>query len=451
MKTLLTIGCLLVAGDGLMAQVNLPSAHAVRSVSGQFVIYDRRTESAVAGARVSNDPQLLELTPQLLVVSCERIKQAIYTELNANRDWQGTIYTSIRPGGTVATAPQINLERLGNRWSYRLELPERVGRAALVRSLVQVVLLEMANRRAIERSAEVPLWLTEGLTQRLLAAREIELILPRPTLQVGTIAITETMQQKRDPDPLAETRRILQENPAATIEELSWPQPETFTPAQTAVFQASAHLLVAELLRLKQGPELLRGFVFSLGRYYNWQTALWQAYPEQFPNQLAFAKWWSLQSAYTVGRDHKQLWTVAESAEQLEKILHTTVAVRVNTNDLPGRAEVTLQTIIAEWDTVRQMALLPDKVHELEQARRRVAPPLIALVYDYQMAVDNYIKQRQRSTTTFADIRNLPPSIQRVAREAIQRLNELDARRASLLAAEQAKATAPATGGLGAK
>lgn len=447
MKALLAIALLAVASNVIGNEFKLPVADSVRSVSGQFVIYDRCGDNPALPPRLNEDPELVELTPKLLVVSCERIKQALYAELNASRDWRGNIFVNLRPGGNLTTPPQISGEPFGTRWNYRVELPQRVGRSAYVRALVHVVLLEMANRQAVGRSAEIPLWLIEGFTQRLLASREVELILPPPTATVGTIALTRTLQEKRDPDPLAEARRILREYPAATIEELSWPTPETFNRTQAEVFQASAHLLVAELLRLERGPELLRNFVASLARFYNWQPALQHVYHNHFDSQLAFAKWWTLQAAYFVGRDNKQLWTIEESADQLDQLLHASVAVRVTTNDLPVRTQVKLQTIIAEWNTVRQMEFLPGKIRELDHARVRVAPEFIALVHEYQVALTDYIKQRQRSTTTFTDIRNLPPSIQRVARDAIQKLDALDARRTAILA--QSKESGATTASFG--
>ena len=47
----------------------------------------------------------------------------------------------------------------------------------MIRAIVQTLLLEVANRQARERSAEIPLWLAEGLTQHLLAAAEADLVL----------------------------------------------------------------------------------------------------------------------------------------------------------------------------------------------------------------------------------------------------------------------------------
>ncbi len=179
----------------------------------------------------------MDLEPPFLVVSCERIKQALYAELGADRNWRGTIHATIRPARGSQDVPQINVERFGSGWIYRLDLPQEIERRQFIRTLVQVLLLEMANRNAGERSAEIPLWLSEGLSRRLLASREVELILPPPTMQFGSMLVTPTMLQVRDPDPLETARRVLRNRPPPTIDELSWPALDKFSREEAEVFQ----------------------------------------------------------------------------------------------------------------------------------------------------------------------------------------------------------------------
>jgi len=446
MKYLLTIGLLLLAGHSLVAQSPLPQLKAMRSVSGQFNIYDRRVASSLRPPEKTTKQPLLNLEPPFLVVSCERIKQAVYEELEATRDWSGSIHVSIRPVQGSQDTAQINAERLGTKWHYRVELPERMARDQFTRTMVQVLLLELANRSAGERSAEIPLWLSEGLTQQLLASREAELILPPPTLSVGAMLVTPTQLQKHDPDSLITARRVLRDQPVLTLAELSWPEPETFSANQALVFQCSVQLFTAELLKLKHGRESLRRFIAGLPEFYNWQTAFLRGYQDHFPNQLALEKWWALQSAYFVGRDHQQLWTLEESAEKLAALLQTAVAIRVKPGELPVRSDVSLQVVIREWDTPRQLTTLQTKLTELAQARRRVAPPFMTLVNDYATVLDDYLIKRKRSSATFTSFFTLPPSIQKVAAEATQRLDTLDARRAAILTMYSTNATAMSDG-----
>ncbi len=432
MKSLLAIGFLFVTGELLLAQTTLPFVNTMRSVSGQFIIYDRRVPTALRPPVSANGQQVLHLEPPFLVVSCERIKQALGEELGVGRRWTGNIHATIRPARGNQDTAQISVERLGARWNYKVELPERMAPDQFTRTVVQVLLLELANRAATERSAEIPLWLSEGLTQHLLASRELEIILPPPTRSVGLMMIEPKMNLKRDPDALATARRVLRDQPPLTLEEISWPAPDQFSRERAEVFQMSAQLFVAELLKLERGQESLRTFVTGLAQFYNWQTAFLRAYREHFPNQLAVEKWWALQSAYFAGRDHQQLWTAEESAQKLDALLHTAVAVRSTAGEMPARTDVSLQVVIREWNTPRQLATLHARLNDLAQARRRVAPAFITLVNDYATTLDDYMEKRKRSSATFSDFNSLPPSIQKIALEAIERLDVLDARRVAL-------------------
>ncbi|MEK7780132.1 MAG: hypothetical protein AAB370_01365 [Verrucomicrobiota bacterium] len=442
MKALLAISLLLMTGEMLKAQTTAPNLKAMRSVSGQFNIYDQRVATSQRPSGKPSDQQLLDLEPSFLVVSCERIKQAINAELGAGRDWNGSIQVALRSARSDRDTAQIHVERLGARWNYRVEFPDRIARDQFTRTVVQVLLLELANRSASERSAEIPLWLSEGLTRQLLASHEAELILPPPTMSVGAMLVTPTHLQKRDPDSLEVARRVLRDQPALMLAELSWPETEKFSPQQAEVFQCSAQLLVSELIRLKGGRENLRTFIAKLAQFYNWQPAFLRAYQDHFPNQLALEKWWALQSAYFAGRDHQQLWTLEESAQKLEELLRASVAIRTTAGELPVRKDVSLQVVIREWDTPRQMTTLQAKLNELAQARRRVAPPFMTLVNDYATVLDDYMNKRKGSSATFSDFRSLPPSIQKVVLEALPQLDMLDARRAVILADNLPKTTA---------
>jgi hypothetical protein len=425
MKTWFALSLLFLSGAAASAQP-LALNNALKSVSGQFLIYDLRPSGAPARAPLG--PNELELEPTVLVVSCERIKQALAHELDAGREWKRTINVTLRagrPGG----APKINVERFATTWNYRVTLPPRLPRDEFTRTIVQVLLLELANRTPSDHCAEIPLWLSEGLTQRLLAAQEVELVLPNPRVPVGTMLMAPAHVLKRDPDPLARARQILRDRPPPSIAELSWPEVEKLSPAAAEYFQVSAQLFVAELLELKRGPELLRTFTTRLPTVFNWQTAFWQAYPTNFPNQLALEKWWALQAAHFVGRDNKQLWTPAESAQKLDEVLHIAIAVRTRPEELPTRTDVPLQTVLREWDTVRQLKTAQDKILELDRLRIRVAPAYMKIVAEYQAVLREFMQQRSRSSATFGIFKRQPPTIQKTTLTAITKLDALDQQR----------------------
>ena len=433
MKTLLALGMLFLAGESLTtAQTSLANASGImRSASGQFIIIDRR--GAMTSQRrtaPSPDSKLLELEPALLVVSCERIKQAICTDLDAPRDWTARVNITLRVGGDIAIAK----ERVGRTWSYRLEVPRLVDRTKFIRSIVRVVLQEMADRNPGDHDAEIPPWLSEGLTQHLLASRDAELILPPPNTKVGTMTISPTTVLVRDPDPLETARRILHAAvPPPTIEQLSWPDPNTLDSNEGEVFRRSSQLFVSELMKIKGGKENLRATIAGLNSCYNWQTAFLRAFSSQFPNVLALEKWWALQVSYFVGRDNRHFWSHDETATKLDELLRARVAIRVQAGAMPSRSDVSLQIVIREWDSIRQTITLREKLNDLEQARIRVAPEYMRLLDDYRVTLADYLKKREKSGASFLGVRT-SASTQDVVRQTVRILDDLDTKRAQLSA-----------------
>ena len=403
MKILLALGILFLAGPSLPAQTLLASG-IMRSASGQFIIIDRRGALTAQHLRATDaDPKLLELEPALLVVSCERIKHALCTYLGAMRDWTAHVNITLRAGGDIAIAK----ERVGRTWSYRLDVPHLVDRTRFIRSIVRVVLQEMADRNPGDHDAEIPPWLSEGLTQHLLASRDAELILPPPSNQLGGMTISPTTVLVRDPD--------------------------TLDSDEGEVFRRSAQLFVTELIKIKGGQENLRATIAGLNSYYNWQTAFLRSFHSQFSNILALEKWWALQVSYFVGRDNRHFWTHEETASNLDELLRARVAIRVQTGAMPSRSTVSLQIVVREWDTIRQNITLREKLNDLEQARVRVAPEYMLIVDEYRVTLTNYLKKREKSGATFLGVRT-SASTQEVVQQTVRTLDDLDTKRALISA-----------------
>ncbi|HNQ73057.1 MAG TPA: hypothetical protein PKN95_05580 [Verrucomicrobiota bacterium] len=431
MKAWLAI-LLLGLGGGATQGSAAAGIQPLRSVSGQFLVSD--FQAATPGASQAPGPspgERVTLTAPFLVVSCERIKQALAREIAMGSGWRDLVHVIIRPASAENFVPLIKVERLGGHWLYRVDLPRQMKSAVYFRTIIQVLLLELANRDSAERSAEIPLWLSEGLTQKLLSSQQVELVLPTPALSIGSLRVTPRNLEVTDPDPLARARQILQHRHPPTLAELSWPAPENFTPADAGFFEASAQLFVTELRQLQHGDEGLSRFVRALPRYFNWQSAFLETYHATFPNQLALEKWWALQVAFFVGHDHRQLWTPGESAQKLDELLRVTLAVRTRPGELPVRTEVPLQTVLREWDTVKQLQVVEEKGQDLRRLLPRVAPAYLELVDNYLQVLAEFAKQRARATSTFGRML-LPSSAAKAATVAIQKLDALDQQRREL-------------------
>ncbi|HEU0038660.1 MAG TPA: hypothetical protein VFR76_05245, partial [Verrucomicrobiae bacterium] len=178
MKTLAIILASLIA-SAVLAALPDGGVRTVGSRSGQFVV------RGPAIAPLSNnsglaDPTLIELDPNILAVTCERIKQALLRELTLADLWRGRVYVEINSVLSTNQAPLVFAKPYLNGWQYQVELARSIEKPKLVSGLVQVLLMEIANRNAGLRSAEIPLWLSEGVAQALVHESEVDLVVAHP-------------------------------------------------------------------------------------------------------------------------------------------------------------------------------------------------------------------------------------------------------------------------------
>src|SRR5262249_8031173 len=131
---------------------------------------------------------------------------------------------------------------------------------------------------------------------------------------------------------------------------------------------------------------------------FNWQTAFLRTFHSHFEQPLDLEKWWTLQTVHFTGRTTDDTWSPAESWRKLDESLHASVEVRLEKNDLPGRAEVSLAAVIRQWDWERQSEVLRTKLRELELLRLRVSPDLAALVEDYRRVLAGYLDKRDNAS-----------------------------------------------------
>src|SRR5882724_4995849 len=145
-------------------QLLVSSAH--QSLSGQFVVRDPPVTDRYPYYLVAQS-NLVRLDPTLLTVSCERIKHAVLTELGARDQWQGKIYLNLYHPQNPNEGIVVNSTRMGSQWIYHVALPDFIDRYRVVSMVVQTVMLEMANRNSAT-SAELPVWLAEGMTRQVM-------------------------------------------------------------------------------------------------------------------------------------------------------------------------------------------------------------------------------------------------------------------------------------------
>jgi hypothetical protein len=421
------------------AQVPPSDKTLTRSVSGQFIIAAAPSPAAGIGLaarlEIATNAELVRLEPALLAVSAERIKASLRRELdlNPNAPWRGKIFLALRPAQSTDEDVAVVSERFADGWNYQVRLPDVLPRTRFARAMTGVLLLEFANGNARARCAEIPAWLTDGLSRQLFADDWQETILSSPAKLVNGLPVSRTVTSIRGLDPLAGTRRILRDYPVLTFEQLSWPTGEQLSGDDDGVYRASAQLLVNELLGLKNGRAHLRAMLETLPDCYNWQTAFQTAFHENFPRPLDVEKWWALQVVGFAARDPGPMWTPTVSRDQLDEILSVPVEMRTASNTLPAHAQISLQAVIRNWDQERRDAILQTRLRDLELAQLRMAAPLVVLTDAYRRALADYLGPGGRT----APVRQLgkhppvPPS-KTTANDTIKKLDALDARRRAI-------------------
>jgi hypothetical protein len=405
-----------------------------QSASGQFSVLSPDPSSPrVASAPLLADSDLLHVDPTLLTVSAERLRQHLVRELQDSSPWEDRILFSLRPAQGFDAPVEMIAEWHGDGWRYRVFMPEYLAHDRFVRALVEVNLMEMANRTSSGRASEVPAWLTEGLTAQLLASRAIEIILPPPRLKVGKMQVTPWVVEERKYQPLATAQLQLSTNTPLTIEQLSWPAPNAFVGRRGEIYRHCSHLLLTRLLQLPDGHALLNAYIRNLSRHYNWQVAFLDTYSQLFPSLLDLEKWWALQVADFTGRELGDLYSYTKSVRQLKQTVRFPVEVRLETNDLPMHGDAPLQTIIREWEGNQQRMALEQVVAKLTLLRARIAPELVALLDDYRLTLGNYLNNRDRMGIYLPKGANRQAAMNRLMGLTLRRLNRQDAELASLM------------------
>jgi len=434
---LLGFGLLLLAGMEAQRATGQPAPLSTvsdrvqsRSRSGQFVVTALAAEPPRTRQilNLETNRDYVRLDPTLLPVSCERIKDGVYSKLGVAAAWKGTIFVTLYPARSIEDNVTITPVDFQDGWRYRVELPSLVNRWDFVRAMVHVILLEMANRGALEHSAEIPPWLTEGLAQHLMLSKESEIILRQPGNTGQGLRLVTANVETRTRTPLELAHRILQANPPLTFQQLSWPQTEQVEGDQAPLYRSSAQLFVSDLLEMDDGRAAIQAMLSSLPDYYNWQFAFMRAFRAHFQRPLDVEKWWALHFEHFTGRDLSQTWAGDQSGQKLEAALHSPVQVRVGANDMPMHMDVSLQTVIREWDKPRQSIVLEQKLRELEALQLRLATNYVELTSLYRQVLAVYLQNRDHHALPFRK-----KATQRHAAEAaIHDLDELDSRRLDL-------------------
>ena len=413
------------------------------SVSGQFIVTGSAGKSPLLELpAVTTNANFVHLEPAVLSVSAERIKKSLYRLLGipSVRTWQGPVYLVLRPALWTDENVTVVSRPIDQAWSYYVQLPNVVLADRYLRGLTGALLLEYANRQAAAdgHSAEIPDWLIDGLARQMQQDELAGVLLSAPDPSVNDLHPARSPARELDLDPLAKARQVLRRHQALTIDQLDWPGAAQLTGMDDGVYQASAQLFVAELLKLPDGPALLRQMLARLPQCQNWQTAFQKTYQQQFARPLDLEKWWALTVVGFLSHDPGPSWTPGFSAGLLNHLLTVPVEVRASSNSLPGHAEIPLQAVVRQFKPERQVAIFEAHLHDLRLAQLRMAPQFIALTDAYCHTLAAYLGERLDPAPRSTAAHRAPAASVRLnTRQFVKTLDVLDARRRTLEAAAQ--------------
>jgi len=387
------------------------------------------------------------MEPDLLAVSCERVKTGVLRLLARPDQWRSKVLLRLHPASAARAGLEVASTRYTDHWQYDIEVPEQVDPTQLVRVLVHVILTEIANRTSGSHPPEVPIWLIEGMTAELLGANGPDLV-SRPNALIGKAGaawgqLSPSTRMQWPADNAKALRAQLSLTSPPTFNDLSLPSGTWFSAERVGVYRAGAQLLLEELTRLPEGPSMLNSMLAQLTTTLNWQTAFLRAYATHFQRLLDVEKWWAVTLAQFTGRDESQAWPLEVSLQRLDAVLRVQAEVRTMPHELPQRSNLSLQQVILQWDGQQQARVLVTRLGQLRALQLWAKAEVLPLVRAYYLTLHAYLDQRARFPYP-AGLRGQAAVDYRVLlRDTTHRLDELDARRSDVAAALTAASVAP--------
>jgi hypothetical protein len=357
-------------------------AETIVSQSQQFVVHYSTNRTSAEKVPFGS----VEVSPEFLAVTAERVKHAVNAEIPAVAEARGVVHVGILPTEKTDGLIGIASSKYADGWRYEMAVPRVAEEARLVKGFINVLLLQYANRGA-DRSAELPAWVTEGMAEQLFFSIGPSLVVWR----------SSTSWENSMRDLQRWTREMLRTNATPTFQELTTAAVPVRRSAEESVYLAGTHLLVHALLEMPNGKQRMAKFLQMLPHTWNWQTAFMQAF--DFKRMLDVEKWWSLTVIEFTTRDQRQAWSQEMSLRKLDELVRVRVEFRDLTNSLPEVRLVDLKTILDENDPVLQQQALGEVTAQLKYPSAHMAPAVAAIAIGYQKTLEFYSQTRRRSDT----------------------------------------------------
>ena len=428
----------------------------VESRTQQFVVHGPSSETVTPE---SSGSRYVRVTPYSLAIICSRIRAAFNEQIGLEDRWKHRVHVVINPLLASDSDVLVAASRLLNGWVYRIEMPQRIAKEKLARSVVRTLLQEYADRSTEGRSAAIPLWVTEGTTQQVLRSAATPLFPPvkersaiafeRGDQAGGRVEVRLVENPDAEPfvfsgsryeEPLKVVKEALGRFEAMTFADFGVAEEKRLSGDEWTLFQACSHLFVARLLELPKGRTAFQGMLGESSNFLNWQLAFLKGFEAHFTTPLDVEKWWSLQIFNMSPPDLETRLGNLAGLARLDAVLDSSVTVRTG----EGEGESTesdqfpLQVMMDLVDYADQRAAIMEIVLRLRRLRWLLSDDLIKLTDDYARELNEYIARRDKARGSRPRRGRVSANEAMIVRQTLDRLKLLDIIRADTRAIEEA-------------
>ena len=441
---------LILPGSGLAAsqaagvsKFSLPKPQKgmvyVQSSSGQFDVWGPERpglQLQISRQRGSSKDPLILLRPEIVVVGCERIRQLVRSILQIQPIWRGKIHVIINPRILHPDVGWVRSTKGLEQWDYFVVFSQQVRRETFVRSLVGVLLVDLAHNAPGPYEPEVPVWLREAIVEEILSTAATQVLPskegPLHPLQEGRVWQALFHREYRYSDQWAAMILEFRKDPPLTFTELSFPVPADLTGDKGRHYRQSARLFLHELLRLPGGGKRIVRMLEGLSHRLNWQLAFLDAYRPIFQSFLDVEKWWAVASTRFIYGTVVGIRNEAASLFRMDQALTVVLLTRRSPNELPQREMLPLSKAIRRVPSDQLPKLLRTVERRLLAAGTGAPPRVRSLLLRYLEAIRGFLNEWERGAIVTSARGYVMWEQQRMLDELFSRLEALDQERKAL-------------------
>ena len=165
----------------------------------------------------------------------------------------------------------------------------------------------------------------------------------------------------------------------------------------------------------------------------NWQITFLEAFAPRFKRLVDVDKWWSVTVANFIGRNQLNEMPASVALDQLTEILKVPVDIHVRSTQRTDPSVITLQRVVAGWDSSRLDPLLYKKLSQLEGLQLRAPKAIAQLALQYRDVLGLFLRQRNSAGGASTFKNEWMPNARVLVKKTVRQLEDLDRARVRLV------------------